>query len=76
MTQGRHHAYVRLAVTYNGVQYFSPTTTLDFTRSGTTWNIAAVILVGGAGKYPLRIHPGDPDAIARRTRVNSASTKT
>ena len=47
MTQGRHHAYVRLAVTYNGVQYFSPTTTLDFTRSGTTWNIAAVILVGG-----------------------------
>jgi hypothetical protein len=47
MPQGSHHVYVRLAVTYNGVQYFSPTTTLDFTRSGTTWNIAAVILVGG-----------------------------
>jgi hypothetical protein len=47
MTQGKHHAYVRLAVTYEGVQYFSPTTTIDFTRSGTTWNIAAVILVGG-----------------------------
>jgi hypothetical protein len=47
MTQGKHHAYVRLAVTYNEVQYFSPTTTIDFTRSGTTWNIAAVILIGG-----------------------------
>jgi hypothetical protein len=47
MPQGGHHVYVRLAVTYNGVQYFSPTTTLNFTRSGTTWNIAAVMLVGG-----------------------------
>lgn len=47
MPQGLHHAYARYVVTYDNVQYFSPTTTLDFTRSGTTWNIAFVILVGG-----------------------------
>jgi hypothetical protein len=47
MAQGLHHAYVRLAVTSDNVQYFSPTTTLAFTRSGTTWNVAAVVLVLG-----------------------------
>lgn len=46
MAQGSHHAYARLAVTYNGKQYFY-TKQRDFTRSGTTWNVAAIILTFG-----------------------------
>jgi hypothetical protein len=46
LAQGSHHAYARLAVTYNGKQYFT-TKQIDFIRSGTTWNVAAVILTFG-----------------------------
>jgi len=46
LAQGSHHAYARLAVTANGKQYFI-TKQIDFTRSGTTWNVAAVILTFG-----------------------------
>jgi hypothetical protein len=48
LAQGVHIAYARLAVTYEGKQYFS-TATLSFTRSGTTWNPGAVILTFGIG---------------------------
>lgn len=41
--------YILLATRVDGMTYYSSTTTMDFTRSGTTWNLAAVILVGGIG---------------------------
>ncbi|MGA3057381.1 MAG: vWA domain-containing protein [Candidatus Limnocylindrales bacterium] len=49
MSQGSHHAVIRLTTTDDQGTHFSAQTALDFTRSGTTWNVAAVILVGGIG---------------------------
>ena len=49
MTQGSHKAVIRLTTTDDQGTQFSAQTTLTFTRSGTTWNVAAVILVGGIG---------------------------
>jgi hypothetical protein len=48
MAQGHHYAVVRLVASYGGKGYPGPTRTIDFERSGTTWNAAVVVLVGGA----------------------------
>jgi hypothetical protein len=49
MTQGSHSVVIRLITTDDHGSHFSAQTTLSFTRSGTTWNFAAVILAGGVG---------------------------
>jgi hypothetical protein len=46
MPQGTNYAVVRLVTTYGGQDY-DQTSTIYFTRSGTTWNVAVVMLVGG-----------------------------
>jgi hypothetical protein len=49
LAQGSHSAVIRLTTTDDQGTHFSAQSTLAFTRSGTTWNVAAVILVGGIG---------------------------
>jgi hypothetical protein len=46
MNQGTNYAVVRLVTSY-GNQDYDVTATIHFVRSGTTWNVAVVILVGG-----------------------------
>ncbi len=47
VAQGSHSAVVRLTTTDDQGTHFSAQTTLTFTRSGTSWNFAALVLVGG-----------------------------
>jgi hypothetical protein len=48
LAQGRHMVVARLTVTDDQGKRFGPEElSLSFTRSGTTWNVAAVALVGG-----------------------------
>ena len=48
LSQGRHTVVAQLTVTDDHGNRFGPEeVSLSFTRGGTTWNIAAVVLVGG-----------------------------
>jgi hypothetical protein len=49
MSQGSHRAVVRLTTTDDQGTHYTSQQELTFSRSGTTWNVAAVILVGGIG---------------------------
>jgi Mg-chelatase subunit ChlD len=46
-SQGNHNAVVRLTTTDDQGARYTSQQELTFTRSGTTWNVAAPILVGG-----------------------------
>ncbi len=49
LTQGSHRIVMRLTTTDDQGLHYSSDQDLSFTRSGTTWNLAAVILIGGIG---------------------------
>jgi hypothetical protein len=49
LTQGSHRIAMRLTTTDDQGLHYSSDQDLSFTRSGTTWNLAAVILIGGIG---------------------------
>jgi hypothetical protein len=49
LAQGKHSIVMRLTTTDDQGTHYTTEQDLAFTRSGTTWNLAAVILIGGIG---------------------------
>jgi hypothetical protein len=65
MTQGSHRIVMRLTATDDSGTHYSSQTDMAFTRSGTTWNVAAVILVGGLAVLAI----GAVFIVSRRRRA-------
>jgi Mg-chelatase subunit ChlD len=49
LTQGSHRIVMRLTTTDDQGAHYTAQQELAFSRSGTTWNLAAVMLIGGLG---------------------------